>query len=103
MSDIFYRAFLEITDDQGNPYGKNIYALTVAELVDQVKKAGDGWSVHHAHKIISDTEAQTITGDLNDLLKQKREAVARKKTEVKSIMAKVDEVINLIKGGKCAS
>jgi len=75
VSDIFYRAFLEITDDQGNPYGKNIYALTVAELVDQVKKAGDGWSVHHAHKIISDTEAQTITGDLNDLLKQKREAV----------------------------
>ena len=30
-------------------------------------------------------------------------AAARKKTEVKSIMAKVDEVINLIKGGKCAS
>lgn len=30
-------------------------------------------------------------------------AAARKKTEVKSIMAKVDEVINLIKGGKYAS
>ena len=30
-------------------------------------------------------------------------AAARKKTEVKSIMAKVDEVINWIKGGKYAS
>jgi hypothetical protein len=34
----------------GDTKGKNVVEFSIDELVDTIVKAGDGWTVNHAHK-----------------------------------------------------
>jgi len=45
-----YRAIIEIADNNGNPIYKNIDAMNIKELINNIYKRGDHWLVNHAHR-----------------------------------------------------
>ncbi len=50
LGKVTYRAIIEHDTSMGESRGKNLVEFSVDELVNKIVKAGDGWTVNHAHK-----------------------------------------------------
>ena len=50
MAKVTYRAIIEYDTPFGDTKGKKPVEFSIAELVDTIVKAGDRWTVNHAHK-----------------------------------------------------
>ena len=50
MDRITYRAIITYDMPSGDEKGKPIVEFSIDELVDEIIKAGDGWTINHAHK-----------------------------------------------------
>ena len=50
MAKVTYRAIIEHDTYEGDVKGKNVIEFSIDELVDEIIKAGDGWTINHAHK-----------------------------------------------------
>ena len=50
MAKVIYRAIIEYDMPSGDTKDKNVVEFSIDELVDEIVKAGDGWTVNHAHK-----------------------------------------------------
>ena len=50
MAKVIYRGIIEYDIPSGDTKDKNVVEFSIDELVDEIVKAGDGWTVNHAHK-----------------------------------------------------
>jgi hypothetical protein len=50
MAKVTYRAIIEYDTPFGDTKDKNVVEFSIDELADEIVKAGDRWTVNHAHK-----------------------------------------------------
>ena len=50
MAKVIYRAIIEYNIPSGDTKDKNVVEFSIDELADEIVKAGDRWTVNHAHK-----------------------------------------------------
>ena len=79
MAKVTYRAIIEYDTPSGDTKGKNVVEFSVDELVDEIVKAGDRWTVNHAHKCyppLKDGKYKkvvSVTDDVRTAVELKRE------------------------------
>ena len=79
MGKVTYRAIIEYDMPSGDTKGKNVVEFSIDELVDTIVKAGDGWTVNHAHKCyppLKDGKYKkvvSVTDDVRTAVELKRE------------------------------
>ena len=79
MGRVTYRAIIEYDMPSGDTKGKNVVEFSIDELVDTIVKAGDGWTVNHAHKCyppLKDGKYKkvvSVTDDVRTAVELKRE------------------------------
>ena len=50
MAKVTYRAIIEYDMPSSDTKGKPVVEFSIDELADEIVKAGDRWTVNHAHK-----------------------------------------------------
>jgi len=79
LGKVTYRAIIEYDMPSGDTKGKNVVEFSIDELVDTIVKAGDGWTVNHAHKCyppLKDGKYKkvvSVTDDVRTAVELKRE------------------------------
>tara|TARA_R110001592_G_scaffold149918_5_gene375519 strand:+ start:235 stop:492 length:258 start_codon:yes stop_codon:yes gene_type:complete len=71
LAKVTYRAIIEYDMPSGDTKGKNVVEFSIDELVDTIVKAGDGWTVNHAHKCyppLKDNKYKKVN-DITDIIK----------------------------------
>ena len=79
MGKVTYRAIIEYAMPSGDTKDKNVVEFTIVELADEIVKAGDRWTVNHAHKCyppLKDGKYKkvvSVTDDVRTAVELKRE------------------------------
>ena len=79
MAKVTYRAIIEYDTPFGDTKSKNPVEFSIAELVDTIVKAGDRWTVNHAHKCYPPFKGGkykkviSVTDDVRTAVELKRE------------------------------
>jgi hypothetical protein len=79
LAKVTYRAIITYDMPSGDEKGKPLKEDTIDELVDKIVKAGDRWTVNHAHKCyppLKDGKYKkvvSVTDDVRTAVELKRE------------------------------
>jgi len=79
LAKVIYRAIIEYNIPSGDTKDKNVVEFSIDELADEIVKAGDRWTVNHAHKCyppLKDGKYKkvvSVTDDVRTAVELKRE------------------------------
>jgi len=79
LGKVTYRAIIEYDTPFGDTKDKNVVEFSIDELADEIVKAGDRWTVNHAHKCYPPLrdgkykKVVSVTGDVRTAVELKRE------------------------------
>jgi len=79
LGKVTYRAIIEYDMPSGDTKDKNVVEFSIDELADEIVRAGDRWTVNHAHKCyppLKDGKYKkvvSVTDDVRTAVELKRE------------------------------